>query len=231
MRHRSDSAPAVRGAALPAAAALSLILCLPAATRAVPIQLSFSSTSTTSTEDTGVSGRIDISFVETPDGDFCELVITNTGVGTEAGKLTAVGLTVPSLPFQPVFAPGGQGSYFDELDYDVLVSPDWLNPPGGYDLMVTSDGSFEGGSPQGALGAGESQTVTLFLGDTSSGPDDFRSLFESFYDAAADPVAIGRFQSIGPQGLSDKVITPEPHALLLMTCLAPLITRRRPSRP
>ena len=115
-------------------------------------------------------------------------------------------------------APGGTTTYFDALDQNVWVTPGWLNPPDGYDLMITSDHNFQGGSPLGAPGAGEHQTVVLSLGDTDLTVADLEAAFSSVYASQTSPGVIARFQSVGPGGeASDSVTgTPEPAALALL---------------
>jgi hypothetical protein len=194
---------------------------------ATPIDLIITSTSQTSTENTGVTGQLQITFSETAAGDFMTLVVENTSPAATGGRLTAAGLEIPSLPFAPIFAPGGQGSYLDQLDYNVSVSPGSLDAPGGYDLMFTSDNNFEGGSPQGAIGGGESETLTLFLGDTPATPASLETLFANFYANNTGLIAIARFQAIEPGGRSDKVVVPEPAALLMLLGVPLFASRRR----
>jgi hypothetical protein len=186
------------------------------------LQLILTSTASTSTGNTGVSGRVDISFHETATGDFMDLVLNNTS--SAASRLTAAGFEIPSLPNIPVFASGGTSSYFDILTYNVGVSPGSLNAEGGYDLMITSEGLFEGGSPQGAPDAGQSQSVSLFLGDLPDTPASLEASFIAFYASHTGPLAIARFQAIQPGGNSDKVITttvvPEPLTMMLSVGLA-----------
>ncbi len=185
------------------------------------LHIEFLSTSTTSTENTGVSGLLTLSFSEDAGVDYLTVTIANTTPDSIGGKLTAVGLEIPdALANLPVFAAGGASAYFDALNYNVGVSPGWMNAPGGYDLMITSDGNFEGGSPLGAPAAGQEQTVKLSLGSVSYSPEELGDLFSDFYINTADHYAIARFQSVGIDGeWSDKVLgvhTPEPSSCLLL---------------
>jgi hypothetical protein len=96
--------------------------------------------------------------------------------------------------------------------------------------MITSDGNFEGGSPQGALMAGESELVVLTLGDTGLTPDQLAQTFFDFYESASDRHVIARFQSVGTNGEgSDKVAghTPEPASLVLLALGGLALLRRR----
>ncbi len=193
------------------------------AASATPIvQVEFLALPNTSTESTGVSGRLTLSFSESDGVDYLTLTIANTTSPTIGGKLTGVGLEMPEeLVDWPVFASGGTSAYFDQLNYNVGVSPGWMNAPGGYDLMISSDGKFEGGSPIGAPSAGEAQTIVLSLGNTLKTPDEWGNIFSGFYTQTTDYFAIARFQAVGPNGEdSDKVLgvhSPEPGALLFMT--------------
>lgn len=207
---------------------------LPAA-HAGMITVDLISTASTSTEATGVSGRLTFDFMENTEGDFLSLVIENTTNSLIGSRLTAVGFELPGLlTVAPVFAPGGASAYFDELDYDVDVSPGWLNAPGGYDLMVTSDHNFQGGNAQGAPQAGASQSILIALGNTAYNAPQLR---DAFMDALSDgdqSFVVGRFQSVGPDGEdSDMVrggrVVPEPAtaALLIAGLLLPLARRQR----
>lgn len=204
---------------------------------ATPIlHIEFLSTPITSTENTGVSGLLTLSFSEEAGIDYLTLSIANTTPDSIGGKWTAVGLEIPDeLTNPPVFASGGASAYFDVLNYNVGVSPGWMNAPGGYDLMITSDGNFEGGSPLGAPAAGKEQTIKLSLGSMSYSPEELGNLFSDFYINNTGPYAIARFQSVGSDGEgSDKVLgihTPEPTSCLLLAaawCL-PRRLRRTPA--
>ncbi len=162
-----------------------------------------------STENTGASGRLTLAFYQHKDLDYLSLTVENTTPISLGSKLTAVGLEMPTfLPSRPVFAADGVGTYFKYLEYDVSVSPGWLNAPGGYDLALTSDRNFLGGGAQGAPGAGESHKVTLALGNTGYTPEELSSAFLKYYGEVDGPIAIVRFQSVGPRGKdSDRVIS------------------------
>ncbi|NLX12175.1 MAG: hypothetical protein GXY44_00770 [Phycisphaerales bacterium] len=185
------------------------------------IQLDFLATPANSTENTGVSGRLTLSFTENAGVDYLTLTIANTTPIAMGSKLTAVGMEMPDeLATLPVFAPGGTGAYFTRLNNNVTVSPPWMNAPGGYDLMITSDGSFEGGGPNGAPAAGEEHTVVLSLGSTTKSPEEWAGIFNEFYLQTADYYTIARFQAVGPDAEdSDKVLgthTPEPATLVFL---------------
>ena len=174
-----------------------------------------------STENTGASGVVQLEFGDAGVYDVLSVTIENTTPVQIGSRLTAVGLELPDpLLAQMGFAPGGKSAYFDQLTFDVPVSPGWLNAPGGYDLMITSDKSFEGGSASGAPTAGESQTVVLRLGDTGMTPDQLRSLVLDYWDAMPAPCAIARFQAIGRCEISDKVRGDVPDPATLTTLLA-----------
>ena len=199
-------------------------LALTASAKAAPTTptILFLSTASSSTENTGVSAQVEFDLSHSPAGDLLTLTITNTTSPALGSSVTAVGFMWPaSLPTVPSLTGGGTSTYFGRLDYDVDVSPGWMSPPGGYDLMLTSDGKYEGGSPQGAPTAGVSHTVVLDLGPASLSADDLIQAYQLNLANAAGPLAIARFQSVGPNGeLSDKVmayavgeIVPEPATL------------------
>ncbi len=224
-------------------AAMALVGGIADRVAALPIlTIELLATPTSSTENTGVSGRLTLGFNQESELDFLSLTIENTTLPSIGSKLTAVGLEVPpALPNAPVFAPGGAGAYFQKLDYDFSVPPGWLNAPGGYDLMVSSDHNFLGGSPNGAPGPGDARTVVLALGNTGYAPAALRDVFLDHYESLGGPVAIGRFQAVGPDGEgSDRVIAtqvvPEPATLLLLLVGSGVLAlpgrrgTRRPSR-
>ncbi len=188
-----------------------------------------------STENTGATATVCLEFTEVASDDFLTVTIANTTLASIGSSLTAVGFELPEHPSLAVaFAPGGTSVYFDELDFDVSVSPGWLDAPDGYDLMITGDGSFEGGNAQNAPTEGETQIVQLSLGDTGLTPQELAAEFRELYNNTTDPYAIARFQAVGPDGEdSDKVlgITPEPATAVLLGVggLAVLARRRRSS--
>jgi hypothetical protein len=186
-----------------------------------------------STENTGSTATLTFDFTEQGPDDYLSVIIENTTSTAIGSSLTAVGFELPDVLSLPLaFAPGGTSAYFDELTYDVSVSPGWLNALNGYDVMITSDGDFLGGNPNGAPRAGESQTVILNLGDTGMTPSGLSDAFMNLYMARDGLHAIGRFQSVGPNGAdSDKVggRVPEPATLALLALggLALQARRRR----
>jgi hypothetical protein len=184
-----------------------------------------------STEDTGATAVVSLSFSEQGTDDLMTVSIWNTTPMSIGSKLTAIGLEVPDLLSMGIdFAEEGESSYFDRLAFDESVSPGWLDAPGGYDLMITSDGNFDGGSPKGAPAAGEMQTVVLSLSDTGLSPVQLRNAFVQYYEGLDDNFLVARFQAVGPGGnLSDKVVghTPEPSALGLLVLGAAVLVLRR----
>jgi hypothetical protein len=214
----------------PAVLVLAAVVLAGAGANAAPIfQIDFASSPTTSTENTGSAFSIGFGFFSGSSGEQVELTLANATPPAIGSSLTAVGLEWPDgIGAKPVFATGGKSSYFDVLSYDASVSPGWLKAPGGYDVMITSDGSFEGGSPQGAPEAGQSQVVRLDIGHTGLTTVQLGQAFHSFYSHAAAPFAIARFQSVGRCGdMSDKVATPEPATLAMLSCGALWLLRRR----
>ncbi len=193
----------------------------------VPIE----STPETSTENTGVSALITLDLVTTATGYALDLTLANTTPPEIGSRLTGVGIEWPdALGALPVFAAGGTSTYFDRLDYNVSVSPGWMNAPGGYDVIITSDGNFEGGSVQGAPKAGEAQQVRLVLASTILTFDQIKDEFVSLYKGGAgdESHTIARFQAVGPNGaLSDKVMAPEPATIALLAVGTILLRRRR----
>jgi hypothetical protein len=183
-----------------------------------------------STEDAGVSAVVILSFSEEGTEDLMAVSLGNTTPTSLESRLTAVGLEIPdSLSVSLGFADGGESTYFDVLTFDDSVSPGWIDAPGGYDLMITSDGAFEGGNPIGAPASGQSQTVVLALGDTGMTPGELAGAFADYYAGLNTNHAVGRFQSVGSGDLSDKVLgrVPEPGAVSLWLLGATVISRRR----
>ncbi len=185
-----------------------------------------------STEYTGVTARVLLSFTEVGADDRLQVTLENTTPPAIGSALTAVGFELPGS-WAATFAPGGTSAYFDQLQWDVSVSPGWLNAAAGYDVMLTSDGNFEGGSAQGAPRATETQSVTLSLGDTGLTPAALAATFTAHYAGLPAPYAIGRFQAVGPDAaLSDKVGggVPEPGSLLLLLVGGVTLGRRSGAR-
>jgi len=184
-----------------------------------------------STEATGATASLWFDFGEDGLDDLLSITILNTTPPEIGSMITAVGFELPDPPsLSAAFATGGAGSYFDTLTFNDSVSPGRLNAPGGYDVMLTSDGNFEGGSPQGAPRAGTSDLVVLSLGDTGMTPDQLAQTFFDFYETTPDHHVIARFQSVGPNGEgSDKVggHTPEPASLMLLALGGLALLRRR----
>ena len=196
------------------------------------LYIDFLATPATSTENTGVSGRLTLSFSEDAGIDYLTLTITNTTPLSIGSMWTAVGLELPDeLTNSPIFAPGGAGPYFTHLNYNVEAKPFWINTPGGYDLMLTQDGNFQGGNPIGAPAAGESHTVVLSLGITPYSPAELSNIFDEFYMQATNHIAIARFQVVGSGGEgSDKIIgvhVPEPASNVLILASLSFLNRRR----
>ncbi|MCK4659936.1 MAG: PEP-CTERM sorting domain-containing protein [Phycisphaerae bacterium] len=173
-----------------------------------------------STENTGATATLVFEFSEVGADDFLSVRMQNTTPEDIGSSLTAVGFELPdSLSLSVSFAPGGASSYFDELTFDECVLPGWMDAPGGYDLMLTSDGNFQGGNPNGAPTAGESQTVLLALGDTGLTADQLATTFSDFYTGLTDHFVIGRFQAVGPDGEDSDMVggyIPEPGTLVLL---------------
>jgi hypothetical protein len=183
-----------------------------------------------STENTGSTATLTLDFSEQGTDDYLTVIIQNTTPPEIGSKLTAAGLELPDLQSLPAtFAPGGTSSYFDVLSMDYSILPGWLDAPGGYDVVISSDGNFLGGNPNGAPMAGESQTIVLNLGDTGLAQTDLVAAFEDLYAGSDDRYAIGRFQAVGPdEEDSDEVggRVPEPATIVLLA-LGGLALRRR----
>jgi len=182
-----------------------------------------------SSESTGAKATVDIGFAENGSDDWMSLTITNITLPALGGNLTAVGLELPAFIGSVAFAPGGTGSYFDELDLGVAIAPGHLSASGGYDVMITSDGSFEGGNPTGAPGPNGSETVTLNLGDTGLTPAQLLAAFDAYYAGLTTPYGVGRFQALTVGAGSDKVLgeVPEPATLAVLLAGAALLRCRR----
>lgn len=184
-----------------------------------------------STEETGATALVSLAFSDAGLTQLMTVTMENSTPVEIGSRLTAVGFELPAgLAFAPSFAAEGRSDYFDVLTFAHSVSPPWLDAPGGFDLMITSDGNFLGGNPNGAPKAGEVQTVMLDLGDTGMSPGELEASFRTFYETELTHVAIGRFQSVGPNGEgSDKVAgrIPEPSTLVLLACGALSLSFRR----
>ena len=187
-----------------------------------------------STENTGATAAVVLDFFEVGSDDRLTVTLTNTTPPEIGSSLTATGFELPVSPsFSVAFAPGGEGPYFDTLTFDHSVSPGWMDAPGGYDVMLTSDGNFNGGSPAGAPTEGQSETVILSLGDTGLVASELASAFADYYADQTDRYLIARFQAVGPDGEDSDMVggaLPEPasHALLSVSALA--LLRRKRSR-
>jgi hypothetical protein len=187
-----------------------------------------------STENTSSTAKLTFDFSEHGDEDLLRILIENTTSPKIGSKLTAVGLELPDWLIQPPsLVLGVNGSYFDTLTFNDSVSPGWLDAPGGYDLMITGDGSFLGGNPNGAPTSGTRESILLSLGDTGLTPDQLDMRFHDFYTELDGRSAIGRFQAVGPDGeRSDKVGggVPEPASVILLAlgAIALLRPRRTP---
>lgn len=186
-----------------------------------------------STENTGATAGLIFTFSESGPDDYLSIRVENTTPTAIGSTLTAFGFEVPDVVDRVSFAPGGKSTYFDELGAGVTVSPGWMSAARGYDVMITSDRKFEGGSAQGGVADGQWQSVTLSLGNTGLAPIDLRNAFETFYENATGPIAIARFQEVGTRcSGSDKVLggVPEPAGLAWLILGAALWQRKRSSR-
>lgn len=183
-----------------------------------------------STESTGATAVVSLEFFEQGDSVRLRVAIENTTPTQIGSRLTAIGIELPSVVAPIAFAPLGTSGYFDELTFDVDMSPGWLNAPAGFDVVISSDGNLLGGNPNGAPRAGESQTVVLDLGDTGLTPSELAESVTAFYQELPVPHVVGRFQAVGPGGEdSDKVagMVPEPSGLALLLIAMTCLSRRR----
>jgi len=183
-----------------------------------------------STENTGSTATLTFGFSEHGSDDLLTILIANTTPPKIGSKLTAVGLELPDWLIQPpslLVAPGAV--YFDLLTFNDSMAPGWLDAPGGYDLVITGEGNFLGGNPNGAPSAGARESVMLNLGDTGLTPEQLDLRFFEFFTDFDGRSVIGRFQSVGPHGqLSDKVGggVPEPATIILLAIGGFAILRR-----
>ena len=124
----------------------------------IPAKVIYVDPAVGSTDNTGSCAVLTLTFSDRGPDTLLTILIENTtslGIGS---TVTAFGFELPAgLALSPSFAPGSPSSYFDELTFDHSISPGWLDAPGGYDLMITSEGNFQGGNPNGGLVAGESR--------------------------------------------------------------------------
>jgi len=186
-----------------------------------------------STEDTGATASLTFTFSESGPDDLLSIRVENTTPVASGSTLTAFGFELPAAVNAISLVAGGTSTYFDELNLGVFVAPGWMSAAGGYDVMITSAHNFEGGNANGGVTAGQWQSVMLSLGDTGLTPVALRDAFETLYDSAAGPIAIARFQQVGPgaEG-SDKVggQVPEPAGLAWLILGVALWQRKRSSR-
>lgn len=177
-----------------------------------------------STENTGAAGRLTLDFSTNGSDDYLSILVENVTPALIGGRLTAVGLEYPDSLAAPTLQT--PSSYFDELNLNVSIAPPGLDAPGGYDVLITSDMNFEGGSSMGAPGS--AQTVVLNFGDTGLTSTELMDLFMNFYSGFSGRYAIARFQSL-LNGGSDKVcgrLVPEPGTLALLALGAAAAIRR-----
>ena len=188
-----------------------------------------------STENTGSTAKLTFEFSAHGPEDLLTNLIANTTPPKIGSKLTALGLELPTWLIQPPSLVAAlEEVYFDTLTFNDSVSPGWLNAPGGYDLMITSEGSFLGGNPNGAPTAGARESVMLSLGDTGMTPEQLDLRFHEFFAGLDDRAAIARFQAVGPDGGgSDKVAggVPEPASIILLALGALALLRPRRFHP
>jgi len=173
-----------------------------------------------STENTGSTAKLNFEFSQHGTDDLLTILIANTTPRKIGSKLTAVGLEIPDWLIQPpslVITP--DTAYFDMLTFNESMAPGWLDAPGGYDLVITSEENFLGGNPNGAPSAGARESVTLNLGDTGLSAEQLEKRFFEFFTDFSGNSVVGRFQSVGPHGnFSDKVGggVPEPTTIILL---------------
>jgi PEP-CTERM motif len=183
-----------------------------------------------STENTGSTATLTFEFSEYGSDDLLTILIANTTPPKIGSRLTAVGLELPDWLIQSPSLVVPQGTaYFDTLTFNDSMSPGWLDAPGGYDLVITSEGNFLGGNPNGAPTAGAQESVMLSLGDTGLTPQQLDMRFFDFFTDFTGRSVVGRFQSVGPNGqLSDKVggSVPEPATVILLALGGLALLRR-----
>jgi len=177
-----------------------------------------------STAHSGATATLTFEFSEHGTDDLLTIRIANTTPQKIGSQLTAVGLELPDWLIQPpslVVAPGEV--YFDTLTLNDSMEPWWLDAPGGYDLVISSEGNFLGGNPHGAPIAGAGESVTLRLGNTGLTPEQLDMRFFDFFDDFSGRFVVGRFQS-----RADKVGggVPEPATIVLLAIGGFVLLRR-----
>ena len=158
-----------------------------------------------STEKSEATATVDMSFFSDGVNTLVGLDVVNTTSSLLDSSLTALGLELPDT-FDWQVRLVSADSYLNELTFNDKVSPSWMDAAGGYDIMLTSDGKFEGGSAKGAPRAGQSQYLLLSLGNTVWSAEEMRSIFIDYYQNTDDHYAVARFQEIGKWGGSDKML-------------------------
>jgi len=177
-----------------------------------------------STAHSGATATLNFEFSEHGPDDFLTILIANTTPPKVGSQLTAVGLELPDWLIQPPSLVVGPGEvYFDTLTFNDSMEPWWLDAPGGYDMVISSEGRLLGGNPHGAPPPGTWESVTLSLGNTGLTPEQLEMRFFDFYDDFAGRFLVGRFQS-----RSDKVGggVPEPATIILLVLGGLMLLRR-----
>jgi len=215
--------------------ALSLVLVVAALAVATPTRAFelLINPSYGSSENTGSTATLTFEFSEQGMDDLVTILIANTTPPQIGSRLTAIGLELPDWLIQPPSLVAGPGNaYFDTLTFNQSVSPGRLNAPGGYDLMITSDGNFLGGNSNGAPTEGAGESVLLSLSDTGLTPEQLDMRFHDFYSEFAGPSVIGRFQAVGFNGQGSDMVggggssVPEPASIILLALGGLTLLRR-----